>query len=200
MKGHIPWQLNEEKSWSSVKRPQREKRWDLGPAEQDTFVFTHTWSLWCGWSRCPYETRALGHAPGCRLGLQPPLQRGIAAAEEPQPRGHRSALADHRACGSTHTLYSINMLNLKVCTISFSINSDSFHTLTFRPSPTAQIRAMALGAWWDLHFQQLPFLFTFQLKKHECQLLNRALAVPISSRQLHGCPFCLKTWTFYTFD
>lgn len=119
---------------------------------------------------------------------------GAAAAGAPLCSGGPQSVRQH-----VHFIFHKHAI-LKRLHNFFYINSDSFHTLTFRPSPTAQIRIMVLGAWWDLCFQQLPLLFIFQLKKHKHQLLKRTPAVSISSRHLHGYPFCLKTWAFYTFD
>lgn len=100
------------------------------PVEHHTFAFARIWSPWCGWCPVSLWDPCFGRAPGCRLRLQPPLQWGIAAAEE--PRGHRCAPADHRACGSTGTLYSYTCYTQRVHNF-FSINSDSFHTLNSEP-------------------------------------------------------------------
>lgn len=175
MKGHIPWHLNQEKFWSSVNQPEREEVRHQ-PVEHYTFVFTHTCSPWCGW--CPYETRVPSHTRvqaqvAASSAVRNCCSWGAAAAGAPLCSGGSQSMWQH-----VHFIFHKHAMLQRVHSL-FSIYSDWFHTLTLRPSPTAQIRIMVLGAWWDLRFQQLPLLFIFQLKKHTHQLLKEVMHFPL---------------------
>lgn len=196
MKGHAPWQLNEEKFWSCLKQPQRERRWDTNLLSTTPLLSHTSGPHGVAGALCPYETRVLavpqGAGSGCSLLCSEELLQLRSRGGTALLRRITERAAARARC-IPYTCYTQRVHNF------FSINSDSFHTLTFRPSPRAQIRIMVLGAWWDARFQQLPLFFIFQLNKHKHQLLKRVLVVLISSRQ-NGYPFCLKIWAFYTFD